>query len=196
MYKINYIQNGGVKKILIHVTGFTGSGKTTLGSELNKKYENKIYVKDFDDLYGEFTNQTEIIDYQIYMNKFIDEHNDKPLILVGLDADLCLGPIENPKMNGYNIDTKYKFYIDIDIETNLQQWFYRQIEKLYNRKKWFYENWLKDNKSIQNKLFRFVDLNERKETSFHCDELYKSKGYKFMSYNEIMKEIMNILKID
>ncbi len=59
-------------------------------------YGDKINVKDLDDLYSDFSHQNIINDYQIFINNFIDNHKKKPLILVGLDADMCLGPIENP----------------------------------------------------------------------------------------------------
>lgn len=69
-----------------------------------------MIMKDLDDLFGEWTS-THInkMDYQEYIYKFIESHNNKPLVLVGLDADLCLGPRYNPKLEGYDIPTKYKY---------------------------------------------------------------------------------------
>ena len=196
-YKINYLsfnkQTGGVGNVVIHISGPQGSGKTTIGNELKEMYKDKIHVKDFDDLYSDFNQQKTINSYQKFIDKFIVDHKDKPLILVGLDADLCLGPIENPQLEGYKIDTSYKYYIKIDIETNLKQWFFRQINKLNSRKEMFYDNWIKDNKKTQEKLFRFVDLNEIKKNKKECDELYKTKGYRFMDYKKILKKCKTIL---
>lgn len=35
---------------IIVISGVAGSGKTTLGNKLERKYSNKIIVKDIDDL--------------------------------------------------------------------------------------------------------------------------------------------------
>ena len=193
---INKNQSGGVKNVLIHVTGPQGSGKTTIGNKLKEMYKNKIYMKDLDDLNSDFHHQDSIKDYQKFMDNFIFSHKDKPLILVGLDADLCLGPTINPHLEGYQIQTPHKYHINIDMETNLKQWFFRQIDKLCDRKEWFYKNWLQDNKNIQDKLFRYVDINEMKKNKVECDTLYKKKGYQFMNYDDIMQKCKDILKLD
>ena len=159
-------------------------------------YGNKIYMKDLDDLNNDFRHQTDINNYQEFINNFITSHKDKPLILVGLDADLCLGPTKNPQLDGYQIQTPHKYYINIDMETNLKQWFFRQVDKLYDRKEWFYNSWLKDNKNIQDKIFRYVDINEINKNKIECNDLYKKRGYQFMNYDEIMQECKDILKLD
>jgi adenylate kinase family enzyme len=193
---INKYQKGGVKNVLIHIAGPQGSGKTTIGNKLKEMYGNKIYMKDLDDLYSDFHQQDSIKDYQEFINNFISSHKDKPLILVGLDADLCLGPTINPQLEGYQIQTSHKYYIDIDFETNLKQWFFRQVNKLSDRKEVFYNNWLKDNKKIQDKIFGYVDINERKKNKIECDNLYKKRGYQFMNYEKIFQECKDILKLD
>ena len=70
------------------------------------------------------------------------------------------------------------------------------MNKLCDRKEWFYNNWLKDNKKIQDKLFRYVDINEIKKNKIECDDLYKKRGYKFMNYDEIMQKCKDILNLE
>ena len=40
--------------MIIHISGPSGAGKTTLGNKLKEKYGNKIIVKDMDDLRQDF----------------------------------------------------------------------------------------------------------------------------------------------
>ena len=79
---------------IIHISGVSGAGKTTLGNKLKEQFKNKIVVKDIDDLRTEFikkyydNKKFDIIDkeeYQIYINNFIKKHSSKPLIFVGLN---------------------------------------------------------------------------------------------------------------
>ena len=54
-YKQKYLAlKGGSNNLIIHISGAQGSGKTTLGEKLKEIYGNEIYVKDLDDLFGEF----------------------------------------------------------------------------------------------------------------------------------------------
>ena len=190
---INNNQSGGTNNLIIHISGAQGSGKTTLGDKLKHIFGNKIYMKDLDHLFGEFTKQSKIKDYQKYIDKFIKSHSDKPIILVGLDADLCLGPINNPKLKGYNIPAKHKYYINIDLEDNLRQWFFRQVDKLNDRQEWFWQEYKKDNQKIQDKLFRYVDLNGRKENSTECKKLYLSKNYKLLNRDIILDKCEKLI---
>jgi adenylylsulfate kinase-like enzyme len=52
----NYNQIGGKSSLVIHISGPSGSGKTTLGNKLKEIYDDKIIVKDIDDLRQEFIN--------------------------------------------------------------------------------------------------------------------------------------------
>ena len=43
-----------MSKIIIHISGASGSGKTFLGNHLKEQFGKKIIVKDLDDLRDEF----------------------------------------------------------------------------------------------------------------------------------------------
>jgi hypothetical protein len=161
-YKAKYLQlsnknnltnlTGGNKNLIIHISGCQGSGKTILGVKLKKKFGNSIYLEDLDNLNANFTNQNQnknpITNFQEYLNNYIQTNNDKPLILTGLTANKCVGLMDNKDNTFYKIDTKYKFFIDLDDETLLKQRFLRQVSKLYERKEDFFELWLQDEKNI------------------------------------------------
>lgn len=188
-----YIMKGGGyndnKSLIIHVAG---SGKTTLGNQLLDIYRNEIHVKDLDELHKDFNKQKIISKYQEYIDNLINEHNDKPLILIGLDPDLCLGP----RYDIYKFkNTEYKYYIDIDIDTDttVKQWFFKQINKLHSRKEWVFNEWLKNNDKIQQKLIELIDIDGMVEKKKKCDSVYKSRGYKFMTPKSIMQKCTELL---
>ena len=190
---------GGIKHIIIHIAGTQGSGKSTIGNKLLKEYPDKIYVCDLDDLHGDFLaqlqtedrTQTKIIDYQKYINHYIRNHNDKPIVFVGLDAELCLGLMEDSDVY-YNLYSKYNYFI-LSSDNTLKQRFFRQIEKLNKRKEEFFTEWLKNPDKIQDKLFRFVNLNEWKINNNKCDELYHARNYEFLTSEEIYSNVFKLI---
>ena len=84
------ILQGGGKKIVIHISGPSGAGKTTLGNKLQEKFGNKIVVKDLDNLRDEHINKTydtskgwsvDEVKYQKFIDDYISKQN-KPIIFV------------------------------------------------------------------------------------------------------------------
>lgn len=189
-----HMKGGG---LIFHVSGPQGSGKTTLGNKLLELFDDSIYVKDLDDLFNEFTNSDDN-DYQIFIDNFVETHQDKPLIFVGLDADRCLGPAEPYRSKQsdkyYNLYAKYKFYIDLPQEQILKQRFLRQVNKMYKRKEWFFDTWLEKPEMINAKLKRFTDLEGWKLEMESCADLYTERDYKFMHPDNILKKIKQYLE--
>ena len=176
--------------IIIHISGNQGSGKTTLGNKLKAILGNKVIIKDFDELYGEFKN-TKKRSYQKYIYDFIKSHRNKNIIFTGLDADICLGSGESN--NYYDMKADYKYYIDIDENIILKQKFLRQVDKLYERKDWFIKTFLenkKNEKFIQEKILRFVDILSWRKQMNECNKLYRKRGYKFMNREDIYNDIL------
>lgn len=176
------------KKLIIHISGFSGSGNTTLGNKLKDKYGDKIMVKDLDDLYYEFINQNIIFDYQKFINNFIMKYYKIPLIIIGLSANKCLGNMNSNKF--YKINTHHKYFIKNDKNNILKQRFFRQISKLNDRKELLFDNWLKNNDEIQNKLFRYINLIKWKSNNILYNEKQK---YKLMDKNNIYKDICDLI---
>ena len=87
---MNNINNKNNKNIIIHISGASGVGKTTMGTQLKKKFGKNIVVKDTDDLMSEFISSIggkfinfDSIKYQNYIDNFINKQT-KPIIFVGL----------------------------------------------------------------------------------------------------------------
>ena len=134
-----YSSQLSARNLIIHISGPQGAGKTTLGNKIKDKYDDRIYLKDLDDLYAEFNNQDKINDYQEFINNFIRKNSDKPLIITGLSAEKCKGDMDENDNTFYKIDTKYKYLIKIDEDDILKQRFLRQVSKLYDRKEIFFD---------------------------------------------------------
>jgi len=186
-------QIGGYDNLLIHISGPQGAGKTTLGSKLKKKYNDKIYFKDMDDIYYKFNNQDKIKDYQQFINYIIKKYNDKPLIIAGLTAERCQEDMNDEDETFFTIDTQYKYLIDIGETDILRQRFLRQVSRLYERKDIYFNSWLKDNEKMQKKFFRFVNLNKWKSNNFACNDIHIKHGYKLTKRNDIFNQISELI---
>jgi hypothetical protein len=121
----------------------------------------------------------------------ISINSGKPLILVGLDAELCKGDMVRSDIM-YDLSADHKFYISSS-EKTLKQRFFRQIGKLIERKEWFFNYWISNPDDAQKKLFRFVDLNKWKLNNNECDKLYSDRGYIIMNADDIFKNVCEIL---
>ena len=186
-------QIGGSNPIIIHISGPQGSGKSTLGKRISDQYGDLVVVKDLDDLWDDFNMQNKITNYQDYIDEFINEHSDKPLIITGLSAEQCLYEMNNIDKTFYQINTDHKYYISMDDNTVLKQRFFRQIDKLSNRREMLFENWLKNSKKTQDKINRYVNLSQWKDNNIHCRKIHIKYGYKLMDQESIAKEVSKIL---
>ena len=193
---------GGSAKLIIHISGPSGVGKTTLGKKLESSYSNKIVVKDIDDLQREFIKdhyagkKWEIIDkdaYQKYINNYINKIN-KPLIFVGLNHM----PWWHKELY-YDMHSTHNFYINLNDETIIKQKCIRHLRKLSD---------LENNETAMNNL---INNNEKfirlitKRIKNECDvkliinrnkklnEDYKKQGYIFLSREEIYDKVCGIL---
>lgn len=80
----------------------------------------------------------------------------------------------------------------------MKQYFFRQIDKFSDRRRWFFDE-LINNSQIQDKLFRYVDLNSRKKNAKECKELYLGRNYKLLNKKTILNEckvLINKVLID
>lgn len=186
-------------QIIIHISGVSGSGKTTLGNKLKDKFGNKIIVKDTDDLRDEFIKKfygnkkwiyVNHIEYQKYINDYVNKQK-KPLIFVGLN-DNNLG---NKKLY-YNLHSSYNYYIKIDDMQVVKQKclrFFQDVpsdkiamDDLMNNNEHFI-------KMITQAIKRECGATETIKINKKWNSDYKKQGYKFMSREEIYKEMCKIL---
>jgi adenylate kinase family enzyme len=191
--------------MIIHISGPSGSGKTTLGNKLKKKFGNKIIVKDLDDLrdkfiksyYGEkrwtFINVRE---YQKYINDYIKKHSKKLIIFVGLNDNTIFG--RNKELY-YNVHSDYNFYIKIDDNIIIEQKCKRFInEELPNIVKQERKDLAENNEFFIKQIIKvFKNECSAKQTiklNNKWKKDYKKMNYKFMSRENILKEVSKIIK--
>ena len=192
-------------KIIIHICGASGSGKTFLGNQLKEKFGKKIVVKDLDELRDEHIKKTydtskgwsiNEVKYQKFIDDFITKQN-KPIIFVGLN-DNHLGT----KNIYYNVHSQYNFYIDIDNKIIVKQKCIRfltdelpsslgnqEINNMMNNNEFFIKQ---ITKSLKNECSekKTIKMNNKLKKD------YEKQGYKFMSRENIYKSVVKILKID
>lgn len=180
---------------IIHISGPSGAGKTTIGNKLKDKFGAKIVVKDIDDLRTEFIKEFygekkwNVINknaYQKYINSYISSIK-KPLIFVGLNnmpwwhKDLY-----------YNMHAEHCYYIDLDDKTIIKQKCVRLLNDIQND-----DNAMRDIKE-NNKIF-IRNFTEAINVECNLDMLEKmsakwKKDYKIMSREDIYKEVVKLLK--
>ena len=188
--------------MIIHISGAPGSGKTTIGLKLKKHYGTKVIVKDLDDLFAEFiksnTKKFSSKKYQKFINDFINEHNDKSIIFVGLNSEYLANIF-------YKINPDYKFYIDLPVNVSLKRHFLREINDfidwMQNRDKNILFNQLTANENevvsgLTNIFTRTLKISEQKKFIMSFNAHYITENYQFLSstkiYNKIIKSILKL----
>ncbi len=191
--------------MIIHISGPSGSGKTTLGNKLKKKFGNKIIVKDLDDLRDEFIKSyygekrwtfINVREYQKYINDYIKKHSKKLIIFVGLNDNTIFG--RNKELY-YNVHSDYKFYIKIDDDIIIEQKCKRFInEELPNIVKQERKDLIENNEFFIKHIIKvFKNECSAKQTiklNNKWKKDYKKMDYKFMSRENILKEVSKIIK--
>jgi hypothetical protein len=188
-------------KIIIHISGASGSGKTFLGGRIKEKLKNNCIVKDLDDLRDEFINKfygckkwtyIDYYEYQSYINDYINKQK-KPIVFVGLNDNTIYG--KNKKLY-YNLHSQYNYYIEIDDMTIVKQKCLRLLNSIQNDK--FAMNDLIKNNEMFIKNFSQAVKTEcsAKETikmNTKWKKDYKKQGYKLMSREYIYTNVIKLL---
>jgi len=197
-----------MSKMVIHISGPSGAGKTTLGNKIQKKFGKKIVVKDVDNLRSEYIESKyqnnfnwkkfDSEDYQLFLDDYILKQT-KPLVLVGLNHMFW-----HDKYLYYDLHSDYNFYIDIDDMQVVKQKCIRFItDELQDMMK--NDNILNDIVNDNKKFVKLITENIERECgtkeTFKLNKMwnkdYKKQGYTILSsddiYNEVAKILENIL---
>ena len=190
-----------MSKIIVHISGASGSGKTFLGNRLKEQYRNKIIVQDLDDLRDKFiknfygTKKWTYIneqEYQNYINAFIDKQN-KPIVFVGLNDNKLYG---KNKSLYYDLHSHYNYYIEIDDMIIVKQKCIRLLNDIQTDKMAM-ENLVKNNEKFVKKFTEAIKIEcSAKQTIKQNNKWkkdYEKQGYKFMSRENIYKSVVKIL---
>ena len=202
------MQNGGSKYPVIHISGASGAGKTTLGNKLKYKYTNKIVVKDIDDLRYDFVkkeyggykniwNNPKFVwnadKYQEYIDNFVKTHKSKPIIFVGLNHM----PWWNKRLY-YNMHPTNKFYIKLNSDLIYKQKCGRFIENMFvNHRDDIIKDLIKDEKETQKNILNAIKNECGYEKTSKMNETwnidYKNQGYEFLNRESIFEKVCEIL---
>lgn len=190
-----------MNRVIIHISGPSGAGKTTLGNKLKQLFKDKIIVKDLDDLRDEFIKKRysgekwKYIDeegYQQYIDNFI-KRKTKPIVFVGLN-DNNFGKDKNIY---YQLHSAYNFYIDIEDDVVLLQKATRFFEEIVSDKMAM-QDLLQNNELFLKKITAAIksecSLKNMIEQHKRWEKHYKQKRYKFMTRNNILKAVVNLLR--
>jgi hypothetical protein len=159
-----------MNKVIIHISGASGSGKTTLGIKLTEQFKNKIVLKDIDNLKRDFIqkyygdNKFDIIDKLEYQ-KYIDNFVKKHSF-----KPLIFVGLNN--IPHYDMHSTYNYFIDLD-DYNMKM--------LVNNNKQYIKN-------------LSIDIDYECNLKNKWKEYYMKQGYKFMSRENIFKNVSKILQ--
>jgi deoxyadenosine/deoxycytidine kinase len=182
--------------MIIHISGASGSGKTTIGIKLQKRFKNKVVVKDLDDLRDEFIKETYDTSKRFtYITEYISTIN-KPLIFVGLNQNNW----GKDKKLYFKLQSEFNFYIDLDDETILKQKCTRTI--LHNipdllKQANVIDDLCNDNDRFVRNVTNMIKhecgekMNKRLNASWR--NYYKKQGYDILPANVIYTRVCKLI---
>lgn len=184
-----------MKNVLAHIAGPTGSGKTTLGNRIKKKYP-FILVKDLDDIFQdlpaiypkEYIKMEKNDFYKKYfeagVNKFIVDYSNSTIVFVGVNNK----SIGFDNIQYIDIPAKYRFYIEIPEIEILERRFNRHIDFIKDNIKDYFDKTLNDKPLC-------IDFEKwKKKINSNNLSYYKKKDYQFQDNNNIYKNICSIIR--
>lgn len=186
--------------IIAHVDGPSGSGKTTIGKRIEDVC-NLVKIVDIDDIRNCLT--------AIYPNRYKTKYNNnhEKFIFDNLEQGLkkyirpfrfvvlvggCSVSYKN-EIKLVHIETKHKYYIDIDEEILIKQRFERHLNFMAQNVERYYKKAIKGPLCIDFNNWRKYNLyhDVSKEVSI---QRYQSAGYKIVGSNDIVVELTNFLQ--
>jgi hypothetical protein len=188
-----------VSQPIIHISGPSGAGKTTLGEKIAAKFP-YVIVKDIDDLRAEFIREfygdkpwttIDAAAYQKYIDDFVHSFRDHAIVFVGLNNM----PWWHPDLY-YNMHSAHNYYIDIDTPEVIRRKctrFFHKIPTSSGAMRDLAEN----NARFIKKVKQGIDAECSAESTVAMNAKwaadYKRAGYTFASADEIFKDIARVL---
>ena len=186
--------------VVVHVSGPSGVGKTTLGRHLKSEFGDQIVVKDLDDLRAEFIaaryhgEPFSVFDkesFQAYVDNFVTSRQFRPLVLVGLN--------EMPRHQRgqvYNVHATHKYYVTLDDETVVQQKCKRFLSGLANSKsdmEFLVERNDKYLTNVGRALQDECGLEQTIAMNAEWAKSHESQGYEFVPRKDIGRVVSDVL---
>jgi len=190
-----------METLIIHISGASGSGKTTLGNKLKEHFKSKIVVKDLDNLRDEFIKEfygnkkwtyIDENEYQLYINDYVNKQK-KPIIFVGLNDNTVYGKNKNLY---YNVHSQHNYYIEIDDMIIVKQKCIRLLNDIQTDKMAM-EDLVKNNEKFVKQFTKVIKIECNATQTIKQNNKwkkdYEKQGYKFMSRENIFKNVVKIL---
>jgi len=194
--------------LIIHISGTSGAGKSTLGEKISSYFKNNVTVKDLDRLQRQFEDETKLNynddnkkfekKYQEYINKYINNNSNKPIVFVGINNM----PWFNKKLY-YKLHSTYNYFIDLDLDTIFIQRCQREIHQYFFEfnKDVMFEN-IKNNPKKALDIIDFhinnpdgnCNYNGIKKLNNMWRKDYKKQKYIFDTRENIYEKVKTIIK--
>jgi len=176
--------------IFAHISGPTGSGKTTLGKLIKKMFPNVI-IQDLDE-FSELSVNSDMKKMEKDINKliikFCKKNNKSPIIFTGTNSISSNRDFSDAIY--YKIDAKYKYFINIDTEIVLRRRFERHIEYMKNNIDHYFNKCVK-----KGKLIIDFELWEKKIKEPYKSGWFHKNNYIFLDNKQICKDIKKNMTI-
>jgi adenylate kinase family enzyme len=192
--------------IIIHVSGYPGSGKTTLGEKLEKLYKN-IIVYDTDGFIQHHTKEGKQLlkiekdilnnkktnkDYKDLWKKTIKNKIDKFISKYNTKIIVFVGSLDNfaPPNTIYNINANYKFVLDVPLNELMKRYYLRisQMEQKSTKKQ--SENYWNN---LSKGIYHIQGSDDMIKDHKKYNEWHKKHDYIFLDDKDIIKKINDII---
>lgn len=179
--------------IVIHVSGFPGSGKTTLGEKI-KRIRNVIVIET-DEFIQHHTKEGKQLlalegenkwkEYKSLwkktmkakINTVLEQHKDKIIVFVGsLDNFALPGSI-------YNIKADHKFLLDVPLDELMKRYYLRVAKEKDNE-----DYWSKLSKGI----YRISSSDNIIKNYAKYNKWHKKHNYSFLNWSKIIDYISSV----
>jgi len=198
---VNNQYGGGKDNIIIHISGFPGSGKTTLGEKIKKIFKN-IIVYDTDGFIQHHTlegkqllkleSNKKFKEYKILwkktiknkINSFISKYKNKIIVFVGSLDNFA------PSNTIYNIKADYKFCLDVSLNELMKRYYLRIYYMEQKSTKEQSENYWNN---LSKEIYHINGSDNMIKDHEKYNKWHKDNNYIFLNDRQIINEIKNII---
>ena len=195
-----------IKLPVIHISGVSGAGKTTLGYRLLDEYKDKIVIYNVDGIRRQFMLDTGTIETDSFDKKLIERYIHKlmknvkvPIIFIGINGHGKWSRENRDNYVFFNVNSTHNFCIDIDEKTLIRQKCHRFLDSVRSTYMTSLQTHSLINSNdifiryIANDLLNSCDLERIVDMNKIWINYYKKNKYKFMSANDTYDSVKVII---
>ena len=175
-------------RIYMHINGYSGAGKTTLGQKLKLIFKNKIVITDLDDLLPNCDMNLSSSEEKIYMEHSINQY----LSTVGNQIVILIGTACNEtNIESYPaINAEHLIWYDVSLDEATKRALNRQIDWITNnREKFINKTKNMSLKESQDYLMHYYNYHQRIIDWAPLYEICEKLNYKKTSEDLIISSI-------